>query len=53
MNNRNQTIKEMRQRGMTYQAIGDVYRISRQRIHAIITGYVSPAGRGIDKKKKV
>lgn len=30
---------EMKQKGLTYQAIGDLYGISRERVHQVISGY--------------
>ena len=34
-------MKELRDEGKTFQEIGDIYRISRQRVHQIVTGYRS------------
>lgn len=34
--------KELREKGWTYEAIGLKYGVSRQRVHQLLTGYVSP-----------
>jgi len=34
-----ENVLELREQGLTYQAIGDIEGVSRQRIHQVITGY--------------
>lgn len=43
MIDRKQTIKNLLDKGWTYQQIGDFLGLSRQRIHQVYTGYHSPA----------
>lgn len=38
-------IEKLREGRYTYQEIGDIFGISRQRVHQIITGYKSPRKR--------
>lgn len=42
MKNRKQFIKERRDEGMTYIAIGKILNISKQRVYQLLTGYRSP-----------
>jgi 5-methylcytosine-specific restriction endonuclease McrA len=39
MNTRKEKMEEMRQKGLSYQAIGKLFNISRSRVHQIISGY--------------
>jgi len=38
---------QLKDKRYTYQAIGDIFGISRQRVHSIITGYKSPCDKKI------
>lgn len=40
--NRNEQIKKLRKEGFTYQELGKIFDISKQRIHQIVVGYKSP-----------
>lgn len=35
-------IKELRDKGLSYKSIGEIFGISRQRVHQILTGYKTP-----------
>lgn len=35
-------VTKLRKTGLSYKAIGKIINVSKQRIHQIITGYVSP-----------
>jgi len=48
-----QHVLELRQQGYTYQKIGKVFGISRQRIHQILMGYKSPSFKIHKHKKKI
>lgn len=49
--NRKSVFIQLRQQGETYEAIGKIFGISRQRVHATVTGYKSPKRlRGATKK---
>jgi transcriptional regulator len=39
MNERIKIVFKLRERGKTYQEIADLLRISRQRVHQLVTGY--------------
>ena len=43
MKDRKQIIKDLSSRGYTYGKIGEIVGISKQRVHQILTGYISPA----------
>jgi len=32
-------MKELRQKGLTYEEIGNIFKVSRQRIHQLVSGY--------------
>ena len=40
---RNEIIKRIREKGLTYRDIGEVFNISKQRAHQLATGYRSPS----------
>jgi len=35
-------MKKLHKKGLTYEEIGKKYKLSRQRVHQILTGYNSP-----------
>ena len=39
MEDRTERMKALRHRGLSYQAIGDIFNLSRARVHQIISGY--------------
>jgi len=48
----NKKVKELRKKGLLYKEIGVIVGVSKQRIHQIITGYVSPSGRRVIPKRR-
>jgi len=42
MTKRQELIKQLLKEGKTYREIGAIMNISRQRVHQLLTGYVSP-----------
>ena len=50
MEDRKEIIQKLRNRRLTYQAIGDMLGVSRQRIHQILTSYTSPSERTLGLK---
>jgi len=36
-------MKQLKKKGLSYQSISQVFGISRQRVHQLISGYVSPS----------
>ena len=43
----------MYKNGKTYQEIGDTFNISRQRVHQIITGYITQSGTRFKESRKL
>ena len=47
-------MKQLKERGLSYQSIGKVFGISRQRVHQLISGYITPdkrdRGKGTHKE---
>jgi len=43
-------MKRLKRRGLSYQSIGKLFGVSRQRIHQLISGYVEPNRRKNCKK---
>lgn len=41
--NRKDIIKKYRENGLVYEEIGKILNISKQRVHQILTGYISPS----------
>lgn len=54
MNNKNRDdkIKKMVSKGLSYGAVAELFKISRARVHQIYSGYKSPSGQ-TDKMKKL
>lgn len=40
----------LREHGKTYQAVADIYRVSRQRIHQLLSGYHSPSKKRLNEQ---
>jgi DNA-directed RNA polymerase sigma subunit (sigma70/sigma32) len=51
MNARRAQFQRLRKEGKTYQEIGDIMRVSRQRVHQVLTGYKSPAYRKLKENQ--
>ena len=53
--NKKQQIQQLRDKRYTYQQIGNLFGISRQRVHQILTGYQSPLCKKIiiDAKNRI
>jgi len=49
---RKEEIQRLRSEGNSYQKIGRIFKVSRQRIHQILTGYRSPAQFGEHMKER-
>lgn len=45
MDTRQRFARELADQGKSYTAIGEILKVSRQRVHQLLTGYKSPASR--------
>ena len=49
--NRIEKMKQLKQKGLSYVSIGKLFDISRQRVHQLITDYITPTARKTKKYK--
>lgn len=52
MQTRKQIIQELREKAVSYKKIGELLGISRQRVHQILTGYISPFAKRLEEEQK-
>lgn len=48
-----QQMKQLKEKGLSYESIGEIFGKSRQRIHQLISGYIAPVYRKQKKYKWV
>ena len=53
--NRKESMKQLKEKGFSYGSIGKLFKISRQRVHVIISNYIPPCQRnyGIGKEREL